>query len=330
MALINTFVQQIKKQFATSFFLAFMPILTFAQGFEADVTSTVKVWEDLTGNNTLFIRVDAACNNYDMKRMFPKIGQQTAVIAKLTNDEKITTAFYEHKKFASQMLMFYDEGIWFKELDGIQAVFIPLFYCSSQHGEVMPLSYIVFYDNKQYIYHFSFKCKPTVFGTCELNSTKKLLTSKLHGLPNELRKELISYIEKVYTTREDLFPNHVTFSGDKYKRKELTELGTANDNSYPYVLLTKAHDYLENADLIMASVYLDEFKQLYINDEGVVDIAGFKNRGTTNEASIPGLKSQFARDEAGYLKDSQQAIDANLYEKSYWMLRAALAQYLSE
>lgn len=304
-----------------------LPIVSFAQGFEADVTSTVKVWEDLTGNNTLYIRVDAACNNYDMKRIFPKIGAQTAVIAKLTNDETEVTAFYEHKKFANQMLMFYDEGIWFQELDGIQAVFIPLFYCSAQHGEAMPISYIVFYDNKKYIYHFTFKCKPTVFGSCELNINKRQLAKRMHELPKPLRNAFMAYIDKVYTTREDLFPNHMTFKSDKYKRPAFEEVGTANDNSYPHILLYKAQSFLEDANLVMGSVYLSEFKELYINTDGLVDIAGFNVKGSSGENAVPQYRTQFGQDEEAFMQACIAAIDANLYEKAYWMLVAALEEF---
>lgn len=301
---------------------------TEAQNYEPDVASTVKIWEDLTGNNSLYIRVDAACNNYDMKRLFPKIGAPTAVVAKLTNDDGGVTAIYEDKKFANQMLMFYDEGVWFKELDGIQAVFIPLFYCSAKHGEKMPLSYIVLYDNEKYIYHFTFKCKPTVLGSCEISLSKSDLNQRLYALPTALKREFANYIEKVYTTREDLFPNHVTFKNSKYNRKTTIEMGTANDNSYPYILLYKIHAFLEDGNLLQASVYLEEFKQLYVNDEGYVDIAGFNVKTVSLETLKAQYRQQFYSSEDELLNGALRTIDKDVYQNAYLMLQVAFEELM--
>ncbi|MDR0227523.1 MAG: hypothetical protein LBI72_00410 [Flavobacteriaceae bacterium] len=308
----------------------FLLITSFvnAQNYEADVTSTVKIWEDLTGNNSLYVRVDAACNNYDMKRMFPKIGAPTAVVAKLTNDDGGVTAMYEDKKFANQMLMFYEEGIWFKEFDGIQAVFIPLFYCSVKHGEKMPLSYIVLYDNQKYIYHFTFKCKPTVLGSCEISLSKSDLNKRLHQLPSVLKREFVAYIDKVYTTREDLFPNHLTFKNEKYKRKQIAEIGTASDNSYPHILLYKIHNFLEEGSLVMASVYLKEFEQLYVNAEGYVDVAGFNVKNSNLETQKEQYRRQFQTNEAELLQQTLQTIDKDNYQNAYLMLQVSFEELM--
>lgn len=310
--------------------ILFLLLSSFAigQNYEPDVTSTVKTWEDLTGENTLYVRVDAACNNYDMKRLFPKIGAPTAVVAKLTNDEGVVTAIYEDKKFANEMLMFYEEGIWFKEEDDIQAVFIPLFYCSLKHGEKMPLSYIVLYDNQKYIYHFTFKCKPTVLGSCEISISKSDLNKRLHQLPTALKKEFINYIDKVYTTREDLFPNHLTFKNEKYKRKQIEEIGTANDNSYPHILLYKIHTFLQEANLVMASVYLEEFKQLYVNTEGYVDIAGFNVKNSNLETQKGQYRHQFFVNESALMQQAIESIDRDAYQNAYLMLQVTFEELM--
>lgn len=252
------------------------PLVPHAQALNQDELTAVKMWLDEDGDTSLYIKVSAACNNYDSKRAFEFIGLPSAITLRLKNDLGDTTFVYEHPRFDSSMLMFYSEAVWFKTYEWKQAVFIPLFYCSQKHGAIMPLSYLILYNQQMQVVHLSFQCKPEVWGTCTPVFKKRKIKNQLTQLPQALQKDFIKYIENTYTTREDLYPNHRTFEQKKYKDWNLESVVSIVEASYPHELLHRLHTFVEDKKWDLAEVYLKEFEYLYVDTEGIVSISGFR------------------------------------------------------
>ncbi|WP_255493772.1 hypothetical protein [Myroides sp. WP-1] len=253
------------------------PVVVKAQSLIQDEVTAVKMWLDEDGDTSLFIKVSAACNNYDSKRAFEFIGLPSTITLKLKNDHIDQSYIYEHPRYDSSMLMFYSEAVWFAADEWKQAVFIPLFYCSQKHGATMPLTYLILYDQKMHVVQLTFQCKPQVWGSCTPTFQKRALKRQLTQIPPALQTTFIEYIEKTYTTREDLFPNHMTFKQQKYKDWNLASVVSIVEASYPHELLARLHTFIEDEKWELATAYLNEFEYLYVDQEGIVVISGFRN-----------------------------------------------------
>jgi len=68
----------------------------YAQALNQDELTAVKMWMDEDGEHSLYIKVKAACNNYDSKRAFDFVGLPSSITLRLKNDYTNTTFFYFH------------------------------------------------------------------------------------------------------------------------------------------------------------------------------------------------------------------------------------------
>lgn len=301
------------------------PVL--AQAIEEDQVSVVKLWQDLNGANKLSIHVGATCNNYDSKHLFAKGGFSSVISVELTNEENKVSTTYGEKLPEEQMLMFYDEGIWFAEHDDIQAVFIPIFYCRPYFGNEMPLTYIVLYNGKRYMYYFDYQCESDILGTCALPYSKRELNKRVSNLPNELAKKFSDYLWKVYTSREDLFPNHLIFRTEKYtKTFEPYALATAYNASYPYVLLDKVNRYLEENKYTLATTYLKEFEYVYLVGELTVEVAGFYVQDKTISQKAATYRTRVYTEREKLLEEAKFLTRRNQYQEAYLIYRVILEE----
>ncbi|MEK6450999.1 MULTISPECIES: hypothetical protein [unclassified Myroides] len=294
---------------------------------ETDTASIIKLWLDDNGDNKLYINVGATCNNYDSKGLFPKRGYPSVISVELENDEHHIFAEFADRHYDREMLMFYDEAIWFTELNEKQAVFIPVFYCTVFHGNTMPLTYIVLYDGKRYLYHFDYQCEPSVLGKCRLPYTNKELSKRLSNLPKPLESRFTDYLRKVYTTREDLFPNHATFDLEKYHQtKKPFDLATAYNSSYPYVLLDKVNTYLVGRRYSLALTYLEEFEYLYVRDPNIVDVAGFYVQDRKISGKAEEYKPLVLDNPQELLDKAKVFTEYSLYQEAYLIYKTFIEE----
>lgn len=300
-----------------------------AQEIDEDQVSVVKLWRDLNGDNKLYVSVGATCNNYDSKGLFAKRGYPSIISVELINEENKVTSHYGERLADDQMLMFYDEGIWFAEHDDIQAVFIPIFYCRPYFGSEMPLTYIVLYNGKRYMYHFDFFCGSGVLDTCSLAFSKRELTKRVSNLPKELAKQFADYLWKVYTSREDLFPNHLIFRTEKYtKTKTPFDLATSYKSSYPYVLLDNVNTYLSEGKYSLATTYLNEFQYVYVKDELTVDVAGFYVQDRTIAQKESGYRSRVHTEKDKLLEEAKFLTRRSQYQEAYLIYKVMLEEQM--
>ncbi|MDM1450331.1 hypothetical protein ACPDHQ_02140 [Myroides odoratimimus] len=304
-----------------------MSSLLWGQQVDEDQVSVVKLWRDLNGENSLYIKVGATCNNYDSKGIFAKDGYESIISIELINEENKVSVNYGERLPDNQMLMFYDEGIWFEEHDDIQAVFIPVFYCRPYFGSQMPLTYIVLYNGKRYMYHFDYYCQSDILGTCSLPYSKGRLQKRLSDLPKELAKKFANYLTKVYTQREDLFPNHLIFRTEKYNNVYRPyDLATAYHASYPYVLLDKVNGYLEEKKYSLATTYLNEFEYIYVREELTVNVAGFYVQDKTIGQKATSYRSRVHAEREKLLEEAKFLTRRNQYQEAYLIYKVILEE----
>jgi len=299
---------------------------SYAQSLNQDELTAVKMWLDEDGDTSLYIKVSAACNNYDSKRAFDYIGIPSAISLKLRNDLGDTTFVYEHPGYASSMLMFYSEAVWFKTYAWKQAVFIPLFYCSQKHGATMPLSYIILYNQAMHVVHFTFQCKPEVWGSCKPVFKKRQIKSQLRQLPEALQADFIQYIKKTYTTREDLYPNHMTFKQKKYKDWNLESVVSIVEASYPHELLHRLHTFIEDKKWELAKAYLNEFEYLYVREEGIAVISGFRISKQSYQDEMQRYVRANSTSEEWLLEQANRYVDEGDFQRAYQMYKAILEE----
>lgn len=324
---IPIYKDRFKANYLWLVFLMFLCTSVHAQEVDEDQVSVVKVWRDLNGDNRLYINVGATCNNYDSKRLFAKQGYSSILSLELVNEENKVTTTYGERLPDDQMLMFYDEGIWFAEHEDIQAVFIPVFYCRPYFGAEMPLAYIVLYNGKRYMYYFDFFCGSRVSDTCSLAFSKRELGKKVSNLPAPLAKAFTEYLWKVYTSREDLFPNHLIFREEKYtKTSPPFDLATAYNASYPYVLLDKVNGYLTERKYSLATTYLEEFAYIYVRDELTVDVAGFYIQDKTIAQKASSYRARVASDREKLLEEAKFFTRRNQYQEAYLIYKVMLEE----
>lgn len=288
----------------------------YAQALNQDELTAVKMWMDEDGEHSLYIKVKAACNNYDSKRAFDFVGVPSSITLRLKNDYINTTFVYDHPQYESSMLMFYSEAVWFKTVEWKQAIFIPLFYCSQKHGAIMPLTYLILYKQEMKVVHLSFYCAPEVWGSCRPVFKKREVKQQLANLPVSLQNDFMQYLEKTYTTREDLFPNHMTFKEPKYKDWNLGAVVSIVEASYPHELLSRLKTFIEDDKFDLAAIYLNEFEYLYVNQDGIVEIAGFRTQSHSQNKkkyfNMQAAEQQVALDQASnFIEEGefQQAYD---------------------
>lgn len=304
--------------------------INYAQSLNQDELTAVKMWLDEDGDTSLYIKVSAACNNYDSKRAFDYIGLPSAISLKLSNDLGDTTFVYEHPRYGSSMLMFYSEAVWFKTYNWKQAVFIPLFYCSQKHGVTMPLSYLILYNQEMEVVHLSFQCKPEVWGSCKPVFKKRNIKSQLYKLPEALQTDFIQYIEKTYTTREDLYPNHMTFKQKKYKDWNLGSVVSIVEASYPHELLHRLHTFIEDHKWELAQAYLSEFEYLYVKEEGIVVISGFRTSKQSYQEEMKRYVVANATRKEWLVEQANRYVEDGDFQRAYQLYKAILEEFQAQ
>ncbi|MBB1149698.1 MULTISPECIES: hypothetical protein [unclassified Myroides] len=320
--MMQKFSSRNRSKIASLLFWIACPLLSFAQSLNQDEVTAVKMWLDEDGDSSLYIKVSAACNNYDSKRAFDYVGLPSSISLKLKNDLVDTTFVYEHPRFESSMLMFYSESVWFKNFEWKQAIFIPLFYCSQKHGATMPLSYLILFDQRMTVVHLTFQCKPEVWGSCKPVFKKRALKAQLTQLPADLQEDFVQYVEKTYTTREDLYPNHMTFKQKKYKDWNLASVVSLVEASYPHELLHRLHTFIEDQKWDLALAYLNEFEYLYVNAEGIVEIAGFRTSKQTYKEQANTMAERMSTQAELVMQQADQYVEQGDFQRAYSLYKA--------
>lgn len=153
-----------------------------------DSVTIEKQWTDKNGQNRLRIRISALC---EPLRTFP-MGFESRIDVDLKHKKHELYIGYELEHYEMSMIMFYEEDIRYFKIKGVQAVFIPFFYCGNSDSTVR-VSYIILYNDKAYLKHIDFYCSEA--GDCELKDGVDGLIDMPKPLRNRLIKELEGYTE---------------------------------------------------------------------------------------------------------------------------------------
>lgn len=165
--------------------------------------STEKSWIDKNGENKLHIEINAVYDPYNEDA--PTDGHPSKIEVELKNSRYTSLTVYDDKDYEMEVIMFNEDAIWFRQLNGVRVVFIPFFYCCMDNTYTK-VSYIILYNKKKYIYHFRFLCEEENDYVPVLIDEDKDLNKKMRKMPQQLRQILIDYIENTYKTIGDVFP----------------------------------------------------------------------------------------------------------------------------
>jgi len=160
-----------------------------AQVVRTDSVEIHQSWKDKNGENKLVVNVNALCN----PDRPPFDGRQTKIIASLKNKKFTQEIVFDDKDYQMEMILFREKDVWFSEYNGVKAVFVPFFYCGNADNDIKA-SFIIFYNNKKYLYHLKFYCSDE--GDCRLN--EKNINLKLKELSKEMRDDFIKKIKTKY------------------------------------------------------------------------------------------------------------------------------------
>lgn len=231
-----------------------------AQQMIPDSVATTKIWIDKNGRNELKVDLFTAFNDYSDITCHD--GHPSIITATLKNEKHNLKIQYSLEDYMLKMLKFYDEGIWFHNIDGVQAVFIPFFYNAMLDSEML-LSYIILYDNKKFLYHFNYLWEE---GSENVKLVEPKLDKRLHRIPLEVRTIFKDYLIKNYKTTEDIVPNtYRVFMNPKFQTKTKIDVSTTYYANYPYILLDKIDYAIRQGFYKEASDHLLRFKKLYVD-----------------------------------------------------------------
>jgi len=158
-----------------------------------DSIVTEWVYQDIYGKNMLHVKVTNPCNA-DSSRFD---GLLSHIEVRLKNNKGNTSVTYKHPYPQMSLIQFIQEEIHIKDLGGRMAVVIPFYYCGGYESYDMKVSYIVLYENKNYIFHLDYYCGEGV--ECKPVQT---LQATLKNLPKDIRTYLISYLTKKHRSRD--------------------------------------------------------------------------------------------------------------------------------
>ncbi|ACU02971.1 hypothetical protein [Pedobacter heparinus] len=139
-------------------------------------------FSDASGKNMVSVKVynpcDLAAPPWDADKNF--------IEASLVNRKNTLAVRYDNP--APEMsLIFYDhKEISVQTINGINAVFIPFYYCGNSEDHDKAVSYLIFYNGRSYARHLAYACTKT---GCKLQQEQKTIK----GLPVALSKHLIKY-----------------------------------------------------------------------------------------------------------------------------------------
>ncbi len=167
----------------------------YSQEVNVDSISINKTWIDNNGKNSLFVKVNALCDPNNP----PFDGHKTLIEASLKNKKHNLNLLYDEENYQMKMLLFYEKDIKFYKLNKTNSIFIPFFYCGNWENDVK-VSYIIFYNNKKYLYHINYYCGEDA--SCRLNDNLNL---KLKNMPESLKKIFIKELKTKYKTSKDFY-----------------------------------------------------------------------------------------------------------------------------
>lgn len=165
---------------------------------EPDSVIINKTWIDRNGENKLYIRVYAACNPDKP----PFDAHLTQIQAHLKNTSRSLNIKYDEPDYQMCMIFLSEKDIWFHDVNGIKAVFIPFSYCGNMDTTVR-LSYIILYKKHKYLFHFTFECNEIFEGGTKCILEEKSARKQIKKIPKELREVLFNHLKENYETEID-------------------------------------------------------------------------------------------------------------------------------
>jgi len=169
--------------------------LSYAIGQEAqpfDTIATELTYQDAYGKNTLSVKVTNPCNAESSR--FD--GPLTQIEAQLKNKTGTISVVYTYPYPQMSLIHFVKEEIHLQDLGGRTAVIIPFYYCGGYESYDRIVSYIVLYENKNYIFRLDYYCGDGV--DCKPVQSLKVM---LRGLQKDLRTYLIGYLAKKHKAK---------------------------------------------------------------------------------------------------------------------------------
>lgn len=166
-----------------------------ALGQEARPFDTImveKTYHDVYGKNTLSVTVTNPCN--EKSSIFD--GPLTQIDARLKNEKGTTSLSYRHPHSQMSLIHFVKEEIHIHDLGGRKATIVPFYYCGGYESYDRKVSYIVFYENKNYIFHLDYYC-----GDGQDCKPVQSLEVTLNGLPKDVRSYLTSYLASKHKSK---------------------------------------------------------------------------------------------------------------------------------
>lgn len=139
-------------------------------------------FSDASGKNTVLIKVynpcDLATPPWDADKNF--------IEARLINGKNILDAKYNNTAPEMSLIFFDQKEISVQKINGINAVYIPFYYCGNSEDHDKTVSYLIFYKGTSYTRHLAYTCTDT---GCKLQQEQKIMK----GLPVALEKHLTQY-----------------------------------------------------------------------------------------------------------------------------------------
>lgn len=185
------------KSLVTSFILFFFiplggqkPVNDSLKMYYQDSLLVNKNFKDGSVPNKLTVKVMNPCNSE--KERFD--GAVTIISATIKNKNYGDSIVYNYPYAQSGLINLKTNNISVYPVNKHQAVLIPFTYCGNWDNDTK-VSYIVFYNRKNYLYHIKYYCGED--GKCKLNDN---LNVTLKDLPSILRLKITKDLETKYNS----------------------------------------------------------------------------------------------------------------------------------
>ncbi|WP_347216199.1 hypothetical protein [Chryseobacterium sp.] len=152
-----------------------------------------KSFKNGTVSNKLTVKVINPCNSE--KERFD--GAVTIINARIKNKNYSDSIVYSYPYAQSGLINLKVNNISLYTIHKQQAVLIPFTYCGNWDNDTT-VSYIIFYNRKQYLYHVKYYCKED--GKCKINDKLNIL---LKDLPSALRLKVMKDLKTKYSHSDD-------------------------------------------------------------------------------------------------------------------------------
>lgn len=194
------FIIQKMKSLVTSLILLFFipvcgqkPVNDTLKRYYQDSLIIQKNFKDGRISNKLTVKVINPCNSE--KNRFD--GAVTIISAAVKNKNYSDSIVYNYPYAQSGLINLKTDHISDHNINKHQAVFIPFTYCGNWDNDTK-VSYIIFYNNKKYLYHIKYYCGED--GKCKLNDN---LNITLKDLPSTLRLKVTKDLKTKYNNSND-------------------------------------------------------------------------------------------------------------------------------